>query len=348
MHKLAYILLSVITSASLAESTTDSKAMQATYDPLSQMKASKELTVIQRPKLKPEEIRFFSNLIWQRQPGSPVTIKLLPLVNASQHDSYQVNLNQQSLSDLESKTIPSALDTINQQLVNQTAFLQTVNHSADYQLQFIVQDYQTLYSLTGSDNWLDYSIAKLDQAWSAIAGDNKPSQVKVTMVLYDKDGTMLLQMPMGGALSPCQRSANPMVFPSHQGQAFLNGFAKTTTGQTYIAVINRTLTEVAKYLADTPINGEVLRVEQNNIYLNLGQGIVYPEETVHLIYQENPQMPSYPVGRLEVESVYANISIAHAIDVHTANVLPGDKVQLKKPIQARAYVSAGKQPVSCS
>ncbi|NVJ58867.1 MAG: hypothetical protein HWE27_00685 [Gammaproteobacteria bacterium] len=309
---------------------------------------TRELKVIQSGYLSSDDVRFYSNLVWQQQPGSALSVHLLPSVNASEHDVYQVSFDNQNVGDLESKSVPSTLQAVNQELVNNTRFLKAVNHSAEFQLQFIIQNYETLYSLTGSDNWLDYSFAKLDQAWSAMAGDNKPSRVNVTAVLYNKSGEMLLQVASGGSLSPCERSANPMIFPPHHGQAFLNGFAKTTTGQTYIAAVNRTLTEVAKYLANEPIRGEVLKVDRNNIYLSIGEGIVYPNETVNLIYSNNDNFPSYTLGRLEIEAVEQSISVAHAIDMHTANVIPGDKVQLKKVIQERAYLSAGERSVTCS
>lgn len=306
-----------------------------------------ELLSQRLPMLKGTETRFYSHIHWQRQPGNGVRVNLLPPVNATGKTPYDTRGLNGHAADTEVRTLPNALNILFEELVRTSHFLEPVSQPADYFLQFHVQRYDSLYALGESDHLLSLGFAQIDRAWSEVFGDNKPARVSLSLVIYNRNYEAILEVPVTAQLDPCERSSNPMPFSPRVNQAFFNAYATTTTGQATIAAINRTLEEASKFFASQPIRGEVLKVDNNAIIVNLGKGIVYPEEELQLMYSGDSKLPAYPVSRLAVEKVWQEHALVHALDVFSGQVKAGDEVILNKVMQKRQWLSVAGEPVKC-
>ncbi|WP_144391491.1 hypothetical protein [Pleionea sediminis] len=311
--------------------------------------SSSATTLRQPPHLTGETTRNYSHIHWQNSPGPGIPIRLLPSVNATGKASYSTqNLSGKSHNS-EVRTIPDALDSLIYQLVKNTHFLNPTiaTEPTQYSLQFHLRQFDTLYAPGDRNHLLNLGFAHIDRAWSQLNGDNKPSVVKLIAVIYDEDFIPVLEVPISAKLLPCQRSGNVMTFSPVTPQQFLNGFATTTTGQAFIAAVNRALQEVASHFGDLPIVGKVVKVEQNDIYINIGEGVVYPNEELDLIYQSDNSF-NYVVGRLAVEETWPNMSLVHSLDVPSSNVLAGDSIELKKQASKPKLRSVAGKPIICS
>lgn len=307
-------------------------------------------------KMMSDDTRYYSHLHWQDQPGAGLAIKLLPSINATGKTAYDIRELSGKDHHSEVRTIPNALDQVLFQLVHNSQFLTPSTRGFDYYLQFHIQQYDTLYALGDSNHDLSLGFGHIDRAWSQIHGDDKPAEISLTLVLYNRQQQPVLEVPVTAELDACARSGQPMTFSPDLrmageatiNQTFFDGFATTTTGQTFIAAANRTLEQVNQYFDQRPIHGTVIKVDQNEIYLNLGEGIVYKNERLDLLYEGDKALGSYPVSRLEVEQVQQNSAIAHALDMHSANVLAGDRVRLNKTTAPRKAVSFAGEAIGCS
>lgn len=307
-------------------------------------------------KMMSDDTRYYSHIHWQDQPGAGVAIKLLPSVNATGKTAYDIRGLSGKDHHSEVRTMPNALDQVLFQLVHNSQFLTPSTHSFDYYLQFHIQQYDSLYALGDSNHDLSLGFGHIDRAWSRVHGDDKPAKISLTLVLYNRQQQPVLEVPVIAELDACARSGQPMTFSSNLrmtgggvvDQTFFDGFATTTTGQTFIAAANRTLEQVNQYFDQRPIHGTVIKVDHNEIYLNLGDGIVYKNEQLDLLYENDNALGSYPVSRLEVEQVLPNSAIVHALDTHTTNVLVGDRVRLNKTAAARKAVSFAGEAIGCS
>ncbi len=329
-------LIGLTASAAAVALDTQTSSMQRT-----------ELLSQRLPVLKDAETRYYSHIHWQRQPGSGVRVNLLPPVNATGKTPYDTRGLKGHAADTEVRTLPNALNILFEELVRSSHFLEPVSQPVDYYLQFHVQRYDSLYALGESDHLLSLGFAHVDRAWSEVFGDNKPAKVSVTLIIYNRNYEAILEVPVTAQLDPCERSANPMPFSPRVNQAFFNAYATTTTGQATIAAINRALEEASKLFAAQPIRGEVLKVDNNEIVVNLGKGIVYPDEELQLMYSGDSGLPAYPISRLAVEKVWQEHALVHALDVFSGQVKAGDEVVLNKVIQQRQWLSVAGEPVKC-
>jgi hypothetical protein len=313
---------------------------------LNQRLHSTELLSYQPLYLKDRQARRYSHIHWQRQPGYGIPVRLLPSVNATGKQAYDIQSLTGHAVDTETRTLPNALDQLFRELVSVSHFLEPVAEEPDYYVQFHVRRYDSLYALGKSDHLLSLGFAHIDRSWSQIFGDDKPATVSITLMVYNRDYDPLLEIPVTVELDPCQRSGNPMLFSPRVNQSFFNAYATTTTGQATIAAVNRALDAASQFFAALPIRGQVVKVNENEIFINLGSGVVYPREQLQLLYDDGTGTP-YPVSRLEVEQVWQQQSLVHALDVFSGQVKVGDQIVLNKVIQQRQWVSAGDQKVSC-
>ncbi len=311
--------------------------------------ATPEATVSRKPPhLSGDQTRLYSHIHWQGQYGSGIRVKLLPGVNATGKESYSVHGLSGKDHNTEVRTLPDNFDEIFFELTRNSRFLNPVKHQADFLMQFHIRRFDSLYNPGDRNHLANLGFAHLDRAWSQLHGDNKPATISLTLVLYDNNYIPLLEVPVVSQMMPCERSGNPMVFSALSDQQFLNGFATTTTGQAFIAAINRALEETTHYFAQRPITGRVLRVENNDVYINLGSSLLRKNETLELLYTDKEGIPPYSVSRLEVEETWDDLALVHALDIHTANVQAGDTVKLKKHSKRPKFVSVAGDPIVCN
>jgi len=128
---------------------------------------------------------------------------------------------------------------------------------------------------------------------------------------------------------------------------FFNEYATTTSGQAFIAAVNKLLSVASEFFLQFPIEGEVLKVDDQDIYINIGDAAVVPREKLELLYFDDPAIPAYAVSQLEVEEVFESAAIVHALDIKTANVKAGDSVRLKRKVLNRTITSAAGSKVKC-
>jgi hypothetical protein len=138
-----------------------------------------------------------------------------------------------------------------------------------------------------------------------------------------------------------------MLFSPRVNQTFFNAYASTTTGQATIAAVNRALEEASRFFAALPIHGKVIKVDNNDIIINLGRGVVYPREQLQLLYSGDEATEPYPISRLEVEQVWQQQALVYALDVFSGQVKAGDEVILNKMIQKRQWLSVAGDSVTC-
>ncbi len=311
--------------------------------------AAPDATVSRKPPhLSGDQARLYSHLHWQGQYGSGISVKLLPGVNATGKDTYSVHGLSGKDHNTEVRTLPDNMDDIFFELTRNSRFLNPVEQQADYLMQFHVRRFDSLYHPGDRNHLANLGFAHLDRAWSQLHGDNKPATISLTLVLYDNNYIPLLEVPVVSELMPCERSGNPMVFSALTDQQFLNGFATTTTGQAFIAAINRALEETTHYFAQRPITGRVVRVDNNDIYINLGSSLLQKNQTLNLLYTDKEGLPPYSVSRLEVEETWDEIALVHALDIHSANVQPGDTVKLRKHSKRPEFVSVAGDAIICN
>jgi len=302
--------------------------------------------VVQLPYLKGGETREYAYVLWQTNPGAATSIQLLPTVNATGRTEYASNQYSGLAKHSEVRNLPSALHNAVAHLVSHAGF-QISHKEASWKLQFVLYDYQTLYALDDRDHAASLGLGQIDRVWSQWAGDNKASRVKLALVLYDHLGHQQLTVPVAASMMPCERGATPMVYGPGPEQQFLNGFATTTTGQTFAAAVNRSMVELVQFFADQPIRGSVLKVDRNEVYVSLGKGTVYPKEVLQLQYQQDAALPPYTVGHLAVEEVFDDVAITHPIDLFAANIAAGDQVSIYKKLTQPVALPVSKRAVEC-
>ncbi|NVK88404.1 MAG: hypothetical protein HWE13_09765 [Gammaproteobacteria bacterium] len=303
--------------------------------------------VIQPPYLTAEQTRQYSYLLWQSPVGEGLQVQILPTLNASGRAEYSSLGKSGRHASSEVRNVPDVLHQAITELTFHAGY-RAAPQAAAWRVQWILNDYQTLYAMDDRDHSASLSGAQLDRLWSEIAGDDRAARVKVTMVVYDAAGRQRLVVPVVASMWPCERSAIAFNYPPSQQQAFLNQWASTTTGQTFAAAINRTLQELNRFFLEQPLTASVLRVEQNQVYVSLGQGVVYPREILQLEYQEDPNFPAYSVSRLVVEEVFDEMAITHPLDVFAANVIPGDQVSIRKTLPQRTFKSVARSAGQCA
>ncbi|MCO7224081.1 hypothetical protein [Pleionea sp. CnH1-48] len=305
-------------------------------------------TVLREPEhLHGKMTRYYSHVHWQKQPGNPIRVRLLPGVNYTGKSGFDINALSGKEHNTEVRTIPSTLEHLYAQLINNSNILKVDNNQFEYYFQIHIQDYNTLYAPSDSNDLLSLWFAHIDRAWSMMSYDDTPGYSAISLVLYNKELEPVLEIPVMSHMYPCERASKPMTFSPGQYQAFFDGLATTATGQSLISAVNRGLVEVAAFFKNRSVRGQILRVDNQDIFINIGMGQLYKNERVKLMYKDDPVLPAYAVGELQVEEVYDDYALAYAVDVRASNVVAGDEVVLNKIIKKRQFVSVAGKPIRC-
>ncbi|MEE4245713.1 MAG: hypothetical protein V2I33_09895 [Kangiellaceae bacterium] len=324
----------------------------ATSQPLQSSSAPFGQTINHRtPFLVNQSTRSYSHIHWQAKPGNGMPITLLPTVNATGKTTYSTSDRTGQHDGVEIRTVPDNLHYLINDLVRNSNFLEPTGANevidTDFAIQFHLIKFDTLYSLANNNNALSLGVSKLDNWWSKAFGENKPATVGIVMTIYDRQHNLLLEAPIQATLDPCHRTDNPMVFVPSRHQQFLNQFAQTTIGQTSIAAINRALEVAAQYFQHQPIEGKVVRVNNNEVYLNFGQNAVRKADTVELIIDPGNEFPSYSAGELIIEDVWHNVSLAYPISIKSGSIIPGDIVRMASSNRPHKFISVAESKVEC-
>ncbi len=302
-------------------------------------------SVHRTPYLNSETTRQFSHLVWQKHLGDGISIALLDTVNATNKSSY--NIKGLDGFDIELRNVPQQLEPLFSELINRSHFLTINNDRPEYFLQFQIREFKSRFSLTNSDDPFSLGLAYLDKSWSKMNGDDGPSSVALVLSVFNNLHQPLIHIVTKASLDSCEVATNPMTFGPGEFQSFYSQLATTTTGQTLIAAVNRSLDELSSYFQHLPIRGKVIEVQENELILNLTDSTVFKGDRL-TIKQFNQQMNKYQkTGSIEIESVQEDFSIAHALTLKTANIRPGDQVELGKVVQKRKWTSAAGGKVNC-
>ncbi len=295
--------------------------------------------------LKGKDTRFFSHLLWTTKTNSAIKVKLLPSINATGKSSYPNQSVRGIHAKTEVRTLPDNFNHLIKQLINNTQFLRTDQTHYDYQIQFHIKRYDTLYHSARNNHLFFRVFSEIDRVWSNLHGDSTPSRVTLVLTLYDQSLNTLLEVPVSSELLPCQKAQHTMTFQPGPQQAFFDALATTTTGQTLIAAINRSLVEVDHHLKNTPIQFPVIDIVDNTLIAQFHHPQLKPGDSVQLIFPEEERM--YHTGLLEIESIRNGTIRLHSIDTPMGSIHQQDRLQIAYTKELSTYKSVAGSAHQC-
>mgnify|MGYP001547767951 CR=1 FL=1 len=126
-----------------------------------------------------------------------------------------------------------------------------------------------------------------------------------------------------------------------------SSYAKTPIGQALIGAINKGIFEIVKQVGTARVQGEVIKVAGNKVYVNLGSGTVKKGDSMTLVALGEDLIDpktglslgaeEEEIGRIRVTKVRDKFSIAKAIDADLSEAGNGDRVLLDGKVDSLKF-----------
>lgn len=117
---------------------------------------------------------------------------------------------------------------------------------------------------------------------------------------------------------------------------FMSSYSNTPIGQAVMAGVNQGVLELVKEIGAEPMEGSVVRVSGDQIYVNLGEGMVEPGEVLNAISEGEELIDpdtgmslggeSTTLGQIQVGTVNEKFSISRPLDFDSSQLSRGDPV----------------------
>lgn len=135
---------------------------------------------------------------------------------------------------------------------------------------------------------------------------------------------------------------------------FLSDYSKTPIGQGVMTAVNIGVYELAKQIGAAPVDGSVIKVEADRIYVNLGDAVLDPGDTLTAVVMGEELIDpdtglslggeEEAIGTLQVISVQEKFSIAEALRCDLSRLQRGDKVVPTKEAAPLQYAAGWDGP----
>jgi curli biogenesis system outer membrane secretion channel CsgG len=117
---------------------------------------------------------------------------------------------------------------------------------------------------------------------------------------------------------------------------FLSSYSKTPIGQGVMAAVNIGVYELAKQIGNAPVDGSVIKVDGDSVYVNLGDDVLDPGDSLTAVVMGEELIDpdtglslggeEEAIGTLQVVSVQEKFSIAESLRCDLSRLERGDKV----------------------
>lgn len=117
---------------------------------------------------------------------------------------------------------------------------------------------------------------------------------------------------------------------------FLSSYSKTPIGQAVMSAVNIGVYELAKQIGNAPASGSVIKVDEDRVYVNVGDDVLDPGDTLTAVVMGEELIDpdtglslggeEEAIGTLQVISVQEKFSIAEALQCDLSRLQRGDKV----------------------
>jgi len=136
---------------------------------------------------------------------------------------------------------------------------------------------------------------------------------------------------------------------------FLSGYSKTPIGQAVMAAVNIGSYELVKQVGTAPVEGSVVKADAGKVYVNLGQDVVNPGDTLTALAKGEELIDpdtglslggqDTKIGTLEVKTVEEKFCIASPVGFDATKLNRGDRIvsDVKPPELKYAASWAGKE-----
>ncbi len=299
--------------------------------------------------LSPQQSHLYANAKWHPNSVSAIGLDLYPIaINVDHAKPYQFKNSDYTPNRLENLGPPDILDTLVWQHVQQTKQF-NLRRDANLRLQIQVSHYQPLYysdELSLANRIQD----KLESLFETYTRSQQQSRVILNFHLYQAEtNSIITKFSVVAELSECWRSTNPNIYADDGANGTkLIAYAKSVIGQTFIAALNKGLERIHNSFSGQHVYGNILAVNTNNLWLNLGQGYLNPGDEVRVLYH-HPEQPFLAQnkrmarGHLRVIESFPDYSIAVPLDIKMASLVTGDTFSAKHPaasaiLSTRSYI----------
>ncbi|MBI2381655.1 MAG: hypothetical protein HYV16_12970 [Gammaproteobacteria bacterium] len=294
--------------------------------------------------MPPPETAQFVQLAWSGT-GTPIPVRLAPLVNLSARDTGQPESARDGLSQAaERGDVPlAALDALWRQQVAASGLLKPVEVrdgiAPRYDLRLAVVDYAPQYA-SGFGGWFG-------SAWewskSQLHLGSATARAGLRLHLYEAGREApMLALELRGGLRDCDvQDFAPLAQAGGEADAFLNTWGRTTIGQTLHALMNRGLAELARALKPARPGGTVIAVGRGEVWVDLRSAL--PGERLQARHRDDQR----PLGELSIADGEPGRYRALPRDLPASALVPGDAlVQLDAPAQ-NSYRSLSREASRC-
>lgn len=135
---------------------------------------------------------------------------------------------------------------------------------------------------------------------------------------------------------------------------FLSGYSQTPIGQAVMSAVNIGVYELVKQIGSAPVEGSVIKVDGDRVYINLGEDALGPGDTLTaVILGEELIDPDTglslggeeeAIGTLQVVSVSEKFSIAEPLRCDVSRLQRGDKIVPAKEAAPPQFAAAWQGP----
>ncbi|MEM9101289.1 MAG: hypothetical protein AAGB12_03130 [Pseudomonadota bacterium] len=230
-------------------------------------------------------------------------------------------------------------------LVSQTGYLTSTSPElADYWLDVSYSIYKPFYLSSQQQKTLMEQILEhyyfFD--WRFFGIDQNFINLRYHLI-HAESGRLVKEFSVSTTLGHCEHPERSYIIPARDGKAFR--YYTSSVGQTLIANINQSLSEIIRYLKPKWLIFSIEKMERYHLVINQGREHLNPNDQLHLIYTHPPlprnaQTPPFHtpytgqryeiLGRVKIVSTSKHHAIGHAMNFSPKLLKSGDKVLLKK------------------
>ena len=135
---------------------------------------------------------------------------------------------------------------------------------------------------------------------------------------------------------------------------FLSNYSKTPIGQGVMTAVNIGVYALVQQIGSAPVDGSVIKVEADRIYVNLGDDVLNPGDTLTAVIMGEELIDpdtglslggeEEAIGTLQVISVAEKFSIAEPLRCDASRLTRGDKIVPAKEAAPLQYAAAWDGP----
>lgn len=295
-------------------------------------------------QLEYQQAANFTHLKWNNQLQSSIKLRLPPIKNYS---GIPMENRDENAEYFYHGKLPTILDDIVADSLIASRYFSINHEEADYQLEFILDDYRLPFQYAPDDKWWEKLHAQTDR-WL-----QTPASTYVKLSIKLSSGKKKIKSWMDSIevrLSNCELNEFPQPATSHNNSnPIIKNYLSTTPGQSFlaatnfliVAVIERIHQQAALAIVENRFDGEISLYSENGSF-TVGD--------ILEVYHNHPEKgkSTMSAGQVKVISANQNRALAYPLNMRADNIRENDWVTLPRPVNFSRPLSMFKPSKRCA